>query len=92
MLNNAHSSFSIAIFSVWICDFSWLPSFVVTDAAITCGGIGQILNIFWCIWCNLRLCRMTLHGQKARHAALRVCTGRDTPQARPRAAFDETKT
>jgi hypothetical protein len=41
MLNNTHSSFSIAIFSVWICDFSWLPSFVVTDAAITCGGIGH---------------------------------------------------
>ena len=30
------SSFSIASFSCCICDFSWLPSFVVTEQEITC--------------------------------------------------------
>lgn len=30
------SSFSIASFNVWIWLFSWLPSFVVTEAEITC--------------------------------------------------------
>ena len=30
------SSFSIASFSCWICDFSWLPSLVVTEQEMTC--------------------------------------------------------
>eukprot|EP00882_Tetradesmus_deserticola_P032886 GHRQ01037523.1.p1 GENE.GHRQ01037523.1~~GHRQ01037523.1.p1 ORF type:complete len:140 (+),score=4.73 GHRQ01037523.1:280-699(+) len=45
------SSFSMASLRLWIWLFSWLPSLVVTDAAIT---------------------------------------GRDTPQARPRAALEGT--
>lgn len=67
MLNNTHSSFSIAIFSVWICDFSWLPSFVVTDAAITCGEIGQIRNTPGAAaGCAGEYCT----GQEARHTVL----------------------
>ena len=35
-MTKAHSNFSMAVFSVWIWVFSWLPSLVVTDAAMTC--------------------------------------------------------
>ena len=65
-------SFSIASFSCWICDFSWLPSFVVTEQEMTCAATPASAH-------GARLQRCTLDDGGRSPAWLRHTPGRAQP-------------
>ena len=94
------SSFSIASLSCWIWLFSWLPSLVVTEQEMTCRHNRSVthsqvprdmLLCQACVAFNIHVA--ILLSCKDMRDALRVSlTGRETPQALPRAALEGTNT
>ena len=79
------SSFSIANFRLSICDLSWLPSLVVTDAEMTCAQVDALYS--YSARCNEAVKKF---AKIASEQGIEL-TGRDTPQARPNAASKARK-